>query len=258
MALARMILLTVIGLALGCGDDSAGGENDESGTDTEQDASSDASMGGIQSGTKITLQAGQVEGLAREGSRAFLGIPYAKPPLGALRWKAPEPIAAWDGVLETKAFGPRCSQLMTLTGAASDTEDCLHLNVWTPAEAPSKPLPVMVWFHGGSNTSGATSDDVPLNVGGKFYDGSMLAATYGVVIVSTNYRLGALGFFSHPALREEGSPVGNQGLFDQRLAVFWWIQKAVWRLSSNEAHVRVFAELHRVLRSAQRGTLCIA
>src|SRR5688572_26077822 len=114
----------------------------------------------IQSGTLITLPDGQVRGHVNDGSREFLGIPYAAPPVGTLRWRPPAPAMPWIGVLDASSYSSACPQLDSLTGTASEQEDCLYLNVWSPP-APTEPRPVMVWIHGGSNMVGSTGDFVP-------------------------------------------------------------------------------------------------
>src|SRR5438477_5911904 len=111
----------------------------------------------IQSGTLLTLDDGMIQGEVAGMSRRFLGIPFAQPPVGALRWKAPAKNQPWTAVRDATKFGGRCAQNASLQSIASDTEDCLYLNVWTPEPAPAAPLPVMLWFHGGGNTSGAAS-----------------------------------------------------------------------------------------------------
>ncbi|HET8939653.1 MAG TPA: carboxylesterase family protein [Polyangiales bacterium] len=147
------------------------------------------------------------------GVREFLGVPFAEPPVEALRWALPVPKAAWPAPLVADHFGPRCPQASS-HGMPNplESEDCLYLSVWAPAEAHS--APVMVWIHGGGNRDGTASD--------FFTGGAALAARYGVVVVALNYRLGVLGFVAHPQLHQEhGSAVANQGLWDQRLAMQW-------------------------------------
>ncbi|MGV9454865.1 carboxylesterase/lipase family protein [Streptomyces sp. NPDC003635] len=161
----------------------------------------------------------------RDGGRVFQGIPFAAPPTGALRWRPPRPAAAWHGVRDATAPARPCPQLpLTLlpdggpvlpgesNRTGSTTEDCLYLNVWTPARTTGRPLPVLVWLHGGGNVYGAGSD----------YDGSALAAR-GLVVVTVNYRLGALGFLAHPALSTESTDhaSGDYGLMDQQAALRW-------------------------------------
>ena len=130
--------------------------------------------------------------------RIFKGIPFAAPPVGALRWKAPQPVANWTGVRKATEFGARCMQGRIFGDMVfrdnGPSEDCLYLNVWTPAVSSREHLPVMVWIYGGGFAAGATSE--------PRQDGENLAKK-GVVVVSMNYRLGVFGFFSHPELTKE-------------------------------------------------------
>lgn len=202
---------------------------------------SEATSPPIQPGTRITIEHGTIEGVAESGARKFLGIPYAKPPIGALRWRAPELPEAW-GVREAKEFGSACAQLSSINSRASQEEDCLYLNVWTPDPAPTEPLPVMVWLHGGGNRTGAADDAIPLGLGGLFYDGTSLATTRNVVVVTLNYRLGVFGFFSHPALAEATDGVrGNQGLLDQNAALAW-VQRNILAFGGDPDNVTLFGE----------------
>jgi para-nitrobenzyl esterase len=189
----------------------------------------------------VRVEGGELEGVIEGDTRHFFGIPFAEPPVGELRWKAPVPNAGWDGVRGAGELSAKCAQGESLTsGAASDTEDCLYLNVWTPYPVPDESLPVLFWIHGGGNENGSTADTTPL-VGGLFYDGGTIVATHDVVVVSTNYRLGAFGFFSHPALRAEGSPSGNQGLLDQRLALEW-VRDNIEAFGGDPGNVTIFGE----------------
>ncbi|MFI9542731.1 carboxylesterase/lipase family protein [Streptomyces sp. NPDC052016] len=174
----------------------------------------------------VRTDRGWVRGAAvRDGGRVFHGIPFAAPPTGELRWRPPRPAARWSGTRDATAPAHPCPQLpLTLlpdggpvlpgesNRTGSTVEDCLHLNVWTPARSGGRPLPVLVWLHGGANAYGAGSD----------YDGAALAAR-GVVVVTVNYRLGALGFLAHPALSAESADhaSGDYGLMDQQAALHW-------------------------------------
>ena len=235
MLSAHRATLLALACAFGaCGDDS---------NDTGPDAGTEADAGGPdagQSSTLVTIADGQLEGSIDGQSRRFLGIPFAKPPVGELRWKAPVPNDPWSDVRPATEFGARCAQSQSIQGPASDNEDCLYLNVWTPASPPEEPLPVMVWFHGGGNENGATSDQAPLGVGGLFYDGRPLAE-HGVVVVTASYRLGPFGFFHHPQLAQEGSPSGNQGLLDQRRALEW-VQENIGAFGGDSTKVTIFGE----------------
>ncbi len=199
----------------------------------------------IQQGTLIHLADGDVQGELNGQTRQFLGIPYAAPPVGALRWRPPAPAIPWQGVLQANAFAPACAQLASIQGGASDNEDCLYLNVWTPDPAPAKPRPVMVWFPGGGNQNGSAGDPVPFpGVPGHFYDAHVLAEEHDVVVVTINYRLNAFGFFAHHALAGEDPAypfAGNQGLLDQRAALEW-VRANIIAFGGNPKKVTIFGE----------------
>ena len=184
-----------------------------------------------------------VGGAAQHGALAWLGIPYAEPPTGELRWRAPQPFEPWSGVREATTFGPLCPQFAGMhvsapEGSVVGDEDCLHLNVWSPA-APKvssrRGLPVMVWIHGGGNTVG----------GGSLHDGSRLAGNQDVVVVTLNYRLGPLGWFRHAALREEAvgddEASGNFALLDI-VEALQWVQSNIDQFGGNPDNVTVFGE----------------
>ena len=178
----------------------------------------------------ILLDSGPIRGKAVGEVRAFLGIPYAAPPLGELRWKPPARPAPWAMVKECQAFGPACPQ----KGATHCSEDCLSLNVWTPARSPRERLPVMVWIHGGGFNFGSTS--MPE------YDGRNLAKK-GVVVVTVNYRLGPLGFLVHPLLSKESAQgsSGNYGLLDQ-IAALKWVQRNIAAFGGDPQRVTLFGQ----------------
>ena len=175
---------------------------------------------GVEAGLRVHVRTGDLEGVVAPGTGvvAYKGIPYAQPPIGDSRWRPPVPATAWDGVRDAREFGHACLQPpqqptgLYSGGMAATSEDCLTLNVWTPAAA--RKLPVMVWIHGGALVGGSSSEPM--------YDGVKLAQ-HGIVVVSINYRLGLLGFLAHPALSAE-SPQhlsGNYGLLDQIEALRW-------------------------------------
>jgi para-nitrobenzyl esterase len=199
----------------------------------------------IQKGTLIHLADGDVQGTVNEQTRQFLGIPFAAPPVGDLRWRPPAPPAPWQSVLQANAFAGSCAQLGSVQGPASENEDCLYLNVWTPDPAPKKPLPVMVWFHGGGNQQGSAGDGVPFpGVPGHFYDAHVLVQERDVVVVTINYRLNVFGFFAHAALASEdaGYPyAGNQGLLDQHAALEW-VRANIAAFGGNPKRVTIFGE----------------
>jgi para-nitrobenzyl esterase len=162
----------------------------------------------------VRTESGVVRGVAMNGGFAFLGLPYAAPPTGNLRWRPPRAPADWSGIRSASSFGPSCPQPAPTAGPQS--EDCLYLNVYTSdvtsrSSRHDRARPVLVWIHGGGFVTGA----------GRQYDGSKLAAD-GAVVVTINYRLGALGFLAHPALASRpGGPAGNYGLMDQQAALNW-------------------------------------
>ncbi len=168
---------------------------------------------------RVETLAGPIEGAASAAGQAFLGIPYAAPPVGELRWRAPQPVAAWTKPRPATELGPTCLQNLSLdaqvgrhgTGPLLGQEDCLTLNVYAPPAAGSgQGRPVMVWIHGGALLLGSSGQ----------YDPSVLARNTGALVVTINYRLGALGFLAHPALR--GHPgEGAFGLLDQQAALRW-------------------------------------
>jgi para-nitrobenzyl esterase len=162
----------------------------------------------------VTIDGGRVRGVAVPGGYVFRGLPYGAPPTGRLRWRAPQPPAEWHGVRDATTFAPSCPQAQGSFTLGPQNEDCLYLNVVTPRlndRRHAKDLPVLVWIHGGGFTTGA----------GRDYDPIKLVAE-GLVVVTVNYRLGALGFLSHPALASSsGGPSGNYGLMDQQAALRW-------------------------------------
>jgi para-nitrobenzyl esterase len=187
--------------------------------------------------TEVTVTGGRVAGVAANGIVAFKGIPFAAPPVGALRWKAPQSVAAWSGVKQATKYGPSCVQdanFVKIFGAAPElSEDCLYLNVWTPAKSAADALPVMVWIYGGGFVGGMTG--VPA------YDGARLAEK-GVVLVSVAYRVGAFGFLAHPALsKESGKGSGNFGLQDQ-IAGLRWVRDNIARFGGDPSRVTIFGE----------------
>ena len=188
----------------------------------------------------VRTDAGSVEGTASADGkvRIFKGIPFAAPPVGDLRWKAPQPAAHWTGVKKATEFGARCMQGNIYGDMAfrdsGPSEDCLYLNVWTPATSANAHLPVMVWIYGGGFAAGATSE-------GR-QDGEVLAKK-GVVVVSMNYRLGIFGFFSHPELDKESghNASGNYGLLDQ-VAALQWVRKNIAAFGGDPGNVTIFGE----------------
>ena len=187
----------------------------------------------------VKVDGGQISGATANGVRVFKGIPFAAPPVGALRWKAPQPVVAWSGVKAADTFKPQCMQEPYPAGSPyarppeAMSEDCLYLNVWTAGNAGDK-RPVMVWIHGGAWTRGSGSTPT--------YDGAALAKK-GVVLVTTNYRLGPFGFLAHPALTAE-SPnrsSGNYAILDH-VAALKWVQKNIAAFGGDPGRVTIFGE----------------
>jgi para-nitrobenzyl esterase len=191
---------------------------------------------------KVNTKSGAVQGvISADGKvREFKGIPYAAPPVGALRWKAPQPVEPWTAALDASKFGARCMQGNIYSDMVfrddGPSENCLYLNVWTPLVEGKKhePLPVMVWIYGGGYTAGATSE--------PRQDGEMLAKK-GVVVVSMNYRLGVFGFLAHPGLAKESGRMGsgNYGLLDQ-VAALGWVKKNIKAFGGDPGNVTIFGE----------------
>jgi para-nitrobenzyl esterase len=174
---------------------------------------------------------GAVRGVVAGSTDQFLGIPYAAPPVGPRRWQPPAPAARWSGVRDATQFAPHCAQPAGFFGVGSTSEDCLYLNVYTPPHAGNRPLPVMVWIHGGALVTGESND----------YDPTSLVRD-GTIVVTINYRLGALGFLAHPALTAKpGGSSGNYGLMDQQAALRW-VQSNIGAFGGNRHDVTIFGE----------------
>ena len=189
---------------------------------------------------QVQIENGIIEGNydTHTGMQTYFGVPFAKPPVGELRWKAPQPLDPWTGVKETKAFGPRPMQTMVFgdmkSRSAGVSEDCLYLNVWTPANRNTKDLPVLVYFYGGGNVAGDASE--------PRYDGESMAKK-GMVVITTNYRLNVFGNLAHPDLSKE-SPYkasGNQGQLDQQMAL-QWVQKNIAAFGGDPTKVTIAGE----------------
>ncbi len=199
----------------------------------------------------VHVSSGTLQGISQPGVTVFKGIPFAAPPTGPLRWRPPQPPASWSGVRDATQPSHPCTQNVhgtdnfiqplaetygvNYTPETLDTsEDCLYLNIWTPNLHPPSPLPVMVWLHGGSNRVGTGAQPA--------YDGTALAS-HGVLLVTINYRLGVMGFFSHPELTAE-SPhhsSGNYGLLDQ-IAALQWVQQNIAAFGGDPSNVTLFGE----------------
>jgi para-nitrobenzyl esterase len=186
----------------------------------------------------VRTDAGPVRGTVENGITIYKGIPFAAPPLGDLRWSAPKPAVHWKTVLQADKFAPACMQVPIVMPAlgldpVTVNEDCLYLNVWTPAKTPKDKLAVMVWIYGGGFTIGGTSL--------KQYDGQNLAKK-GVVLVSIAYRLGQFGFLASPELSaQQGGHSGNYGLLDQ-IAGLQWVKKNIAAFGGDPGRVTIFGE----------------
>ncbi|MGH9737590.1 MAG: carboxylesterase/lipase family protein [Candidatus Acidiferrales bacterium] len=182
------------------------------------------------------INSGEVRGVATGNLAIYKGIPYAAPPVGNLRWRAPHPVKPWKGVRAATNFGHDCMQLPFPNDAAplrtQPSEDCLYINVWAPRKHSAKPLPVMFWIYGGGFVNGGSSP-AP-------YDGSHFAEK-GVVFVSFNYRLARFGFFAFPALLKEGGAVGDYALMDQ-IAALKWVQRNIAAFGGDPREVTIFGE----------------
>ena len=162
----------------------------------------------------------------------FKGIPFAKPPIGDLRWRAPQPVKKWEGVLQADKFAP--GPMQGGNPPSGKSEDCLYLNVWTPAKSAKEKVPVLVWIYGGGFGAGATSETT--------YNGKNLAKK-GVVLVSIAYRVGQLGFMAHPELSAENSKnaSGNYGLLDM-IAGLQWVKENIAAFGGDPNKVTIFGE----------------
>jgi para-nitrobenzyl esterase len=189
---------------------------------------------------RVKTEGGWLVGAVVGPSQAFRAVPYAAPPVGSLRWRPPQPAASWNGDRDASADGPACEQSINPDGRPNGggyvgpvSEDCLTLDVFAPPHAAK--APVMVWIFGGGNTAGA--DSIAPN-DGRFF------ARDGVVLVAMNYRLGALGFFAHPALTKEakkGEPLANYGLMDQ-IAALKWVKRNIAAFGGDPDNVTIFGE----------------
>ena len=181
---------------------------------------------------RIKVEGGWIQGEVLEDMTVYKGIPFAAPPVGDLRWREPQPVIPWQGALVCKDFAP--APMQSGSNVHGNSEDCLYLNVWTPAKSPREKLPVMVWIYGGGFAGGSTEDPGT--------DGAALARK-GVIVVSAAYRVGKLGFLALPSLSNE-SPhgvSGNYGLLDQ-IAALKWVRKNISRFGGDPRKVTIFGE----------------
>jgi para-nitrobenzyl esterase len=179
----------------------------------------------------VKVTGGEIVGSDDGTLKTYLGVPFAAPPVGNFRWRAPQPVAPWKGVKETRSFSPACAQTATWLPNPK-SEDCLYLNVWAPENA--KNLPVMVWIHGGGYYGGTAAQPV--------FDGANLAKR-GVIVVTLNYRLGIFGFFAHPDLTAESPDKvsGNQGIEDQ-IAALRWVKSNIAAFGGDPGRVTIMGE----------------
>ncbi|MCA9548547.1 MAG: carboxylesterase family protein [Myxococcales bacterium] len=238
LALALLPLLAACGGGddPGLGGPDAGATNPDSGAAPDAGETPDAGEApdaGTLGPGEVQTTLGVVRGVAEDDLWAFRGIPYAAPPVGALRFRPPAPHEGWAEVRDTATFGPACPQDSLQGGGYSGDEDCLTLNVWTPLA--TEPRPVMVWIHGGGFVAGSASQ--PL------YDGTRLTRDGGVVLVSINYRLGALGFLATPELKAESPDdvAGNYGTLDQ-VAALTWVRDNIAAFGGDPGNVTIFGE----------------
>lgn len=183
----------------------------------------------------VKVDGGELRGAIQDGIGSFRGIPYAAPPVGGLRWRAPRRAPAWAGVREALRYGSSCLQGRSPDAArGTQSEDCLYLNVWTGAAAPGERRPVMVWIHGGGLQNGSGS--------GASYEGSALAAQ-GVVVVTINYRLNVFGFLGHAQMsaEDEHGSSGNFGFLDQ-IAALEWVRRNIGAFGGDSANITIFGE----------------
>jgi para-nitrobenzyl esterase len=180
---------------------------------------------------QVKIADGIVQGIVEDSLTIFKGIPFAAPPVDDLRWKAPQPVKPWEGVKQTTEFGPAPIQGNDQNGKS---EDCLYLNIWTPATSPDEKIPVLVWIYGGGFSFGATSEPV--------YDGAALAKK-GVILVSIAYRVGQMGFLAHPELSAENPDKvsGNYGILDQ-IAGLQWVKDNIAAFGGDPDKVTIFGE----------------
>lgn len=181
---------------------------------------------------QLKVEGGTIQGLVTDDLMIYKGIPFAAPPVGDLRWKAPQPVEKWDGVKQTTEYAP--APMQGGNPPSGKSEDCLYLNVWTPAKSPKEKLPVLVWIYGGGFSFGSTSEPV--------HNGEHLARK-GVVLVSIAYRVGQIGFLAHPGLSAENpnGVSGNYGLLDQ-IAGLEWIQRNIAAFGGDPNRVTIFGE----------------
>jgi para-nitrobenzyl esterase len=194
-----------------------------------------AALAHAQNVEPVSIDSGRVQGTVEDGLAIYRGIPYAAAPVGDLRWRAPQPAPTWDGVRPATEFGRACMQANpAIANLPAPSEDCLFVNVWTAASNANQRLPVMVWIHGGGFVAGTPAE--------RLYHGEWLAKK-GVVVVSIGYRVGVLGFLTHPELSAESDRhvSGNYGLLDM-IAGLQWVQRNIAAFGGDPERVTIFGE----------------
>ena len=229
MSTMRTAALTSLLLIAACG---GGGDDGALPIDAGVDAVAPCAPTPGAPAERVTTTSGVVRGATDGATLAWKRVPYAAPPIGDLRLRAPQPAPCAADELDATALGPTCPQL-TADGGFEGAEDCLHLNLWAPASAPATPRPVMVWIHGGGNSVGTAVDPI--------YDGRRLAEAGDVVVVTLNYRLAQLGFLADAALATTAGAVGNYGTLDQ-LEALRWVHANIAAFGGDPANVMVFGE----------------
>ena len=224
-AIRLLLLLALISFTFACDSSTDKAEN------TAPEVKAEVSEG-LPLTTTVEVTGGTIEGVEQDGILTYKGIPFAAPPVGDMRWKAPAPVQPWTGVKKADAF---CSACMQTSGAMGNTapvsEDCLYLNVWTPAKKVNEKIPVIYWIHGGGYSGGSTSTPM--------YDGTGFAKK-GVVFVSVAYRLGPFGFMAHPELSSEsGHGSGTYGMLDM-IEGLKWVKENISKFGGDPAKVTIF------------------
>ncbi len=202
------------------------------GTACRDQADDTSSRAAAPDGLVVETDRGHVRGTTHGKAEVFRGIPYAAAPVGELRFRPPQPHAAWDGVRDATEFGSQCPQV-GLTGAVVGDEDCLTLNLWRPAAPASEPRPVLLFIHGGANAIGSGSH--------PYQDGRRLAQSRDVIVVTINYRLGLLGFLAHPELTAQSGTSGNWAYLDQ-IAALEWVARNIAAFDGDPERVTVFGQ----------------
>jgi para-nitrobenzyl esterase len=241
-------LASCLGLFLvaGCGNSDTSSSGGTGGSTSSGTGGTGGTGGGAECPTSVTPAAGTVitsrgavVGAQAGATWVFKGIPYAEPPVGDLRWKRPTPHACWEDARPATEFGAKCVQI-DANGAVVGQEDCLTLNVWTPADATAdKPVPVLLFIHGGGNVQGASSVD---SNGTVIYEGQAMSELGHVAVVTINYRLGPFGWLAHPAFAEgEPASSGNYGAADQVFALEW-VKQNIGAFGGDPSKVMIFGE----------------